>query len=627
VRRMHLIVVLLSGCFLLSGCVKRLPASAGPERTLQAGETISLGQKVEVPEGANVTWTTSDGAKLKGPSVTHAWDLPGEYQVTVTVTDPDGQQRSDKTTIKVTCPGLLEVLPQNVEALILFERPGERLKELPLFLERLLASGRDANAALAALHQIFGFDPFDNNGLKAAGVDPLGGIGLIQLSVEDKLISAIVVSVLNKENILETIRTDFSAFGQMKEAPSSDNMAVIEVRSIKPDLLMAAYTIHQGHLWVSFAFKDNADPVKTLVALRANAGKGRLVDSIGYKLADKAAKERGGIHLYLSSWALLKASQGEPAVPHSKDQQLGSNLIKKVTFFRGDADLSGDGFEAHTWLGFKGDEIADLSDVFKAHNSVPAFGTYLPPDQHLTLKLSAGLPGLIKTILKLGNEEAVWGDMLDALGHFGSTSGVKVKPGLLDNIGDNYLISLRFKPIGLMEMAAASSTRPPPDTLFDLVSLVQLRDQKLFEQTIKSLAAFKGTSSFVKASIEQGHPAWTIGPDYFPLTLVIEKGFGIIAINRKLAIATAAQLAKPVKTQAGWPAEMDLNDRQVLFANVNGFISDFKKSEPSKSNPSAAFVKAMVMSSLGRIESLSTVVIDMALQGSALAFNLKLSLL
>ena len=67
-------------------------------------------------------------------------------------------------------------------------------------------------------------------------------------------------------------------------------------------------------------------------------------------------------------------------------------LIKKVTYFRSDADLSGDGFEVHAWLGFSGEEIADLSKVLKAHNSVPAFGTYLPPDQHLTLKLSADLP-------------------------------------------------------------------------------------------------------------------------------------------------------------------------------------------------------------------------------------------
>jgi len=621
------IIILLSGFFLLSGCVKRLPASAGPERTLLAGETVRFGEKVEVPEGAHVVWTTGDGTKLKGPSVTHAWDLPGEYQLKVTVTDSDGQQRLDKTTIKVTCPELLEVLPQNVEALILFEQPGQRLKELPLFLERLLASGRDANAALAAMHQIFGFDPFDNSGLKSVGVDPQGGIGLIQLSVEDKLISAIVVSVLNKDNILETIRTDFSHFGQMKEFPSSANMAVIEVHSLKPDQLIAAYTIYKGHLWMSFALKNNADPVKTLVGLRSNAAKGLLVESIGYKLAAKAAKDRGGIHLYVSKLALVKASQSVPGSNQPKDNQLGRNLIKKVTYFRGDADLSGDGFEARTWLGFSGEEIADLAKVFKAHTSVPAFGTYLPPNQHLTLKLSADLPGFIKTILKLGGEEAVWGEMIEALGQLGSTSKIQVKSGLLDNIGDNYLISMRFKPAGILELAAAGMTRPSPQKLFDLVSVVQLRDHKLFEQTIKSLAEFKGTSSFVKPSSGPGGPAWTIGLDNFLLTLVIEKGFGIFALDRQLAVETAAKLTKPVKAQALWPTEMGLNDRQVLFANVSGFLSDFKKTEPPKSNPSAAFMKAMVMASLGRIESLGTVVLDAALQGSALAFSLKLSLL
>jgi len=75
--RRNVVVLLALFSLVVAGCVKRMPASVGGDRTLKAGEPATFGQKAEVPEGTKIVWSMGDGAELRGPQVEHAWHLPG----------------------------------------------------------------------------------------------------------------------------------------------------------------------------------------------------------------------------------------------------------------------------------------------------------------------------------------------------------------------------------------------------------------------------------------------------------------------------------------------------------------------------------------------------------------------
>jgi hypothetical protein len=250
--------------WLSAGCVKRIPASAGGDRTLKAGEKVVFGEKAEVPEGTKIVWTMGDGAELRGPTVEHAWHLPGTYQVGVEVTDPDGQKRSDSATVTVNQMALLDVLPVEVEALFLFDRPAERMQELPVLLERLLPSGKDANAVLASLQENLGFDPLSEKGLRAAGLDPQGGLAWVALRADKGIAYVWVATILKVEEAQETFRRIFNKVGEFKEQTSPSDPAIVEIRRGEPDELVAASTVYRGHLWVCYHDEGGPDPMAAL---------------------------------------------------------------------------------------------------------------------------------------------------------------------------------------------------------------------------------------------------------------------------------------------------------------------------------------------------------------------------
>ena len=80
---------------------------AGGPYAGRVGELISMAGTATDPgsidqAGLIYDWAFGDGAEGKGPIVSHSYAQPGDYQVTLTVSDKDGGQGADTATVSVT---------------------------------------------------------------------------------------------------------------------------------------------------------------------------------------------------------------------------------------------------------------------------------------------------------------------------------------------------------------------------------------------------------------------------------------------------------------------------------------------------------------------------------------------
>jgi hypothetical protein len=604
-----------------AGCVKRVPASVGGDRTLKAGEPVTFGQKASVPEGTKIVWSMGDGAELRGPQVEHAWHVPGSYTVAVEVTDQDGEKRSDSATISVSQVALAEVLPKTAEALLLFDRPAERMKELPVLLERMLPSGKDANAVLASLQENLGFDPLSEKGMQAAGLDPLGGLAWVFIRTEKGVANVAVASISEAEAAREAFRRIMNKMGEVKEQTSPADPAIVEMRRGEKDELVAASTVYRGHLWVSFSDDPGGpDPVAVLTALRSGKS-GILAGAAHYQKAAATRKEIGAGHLFMSKW-YLKFAQGESQ--GAEKDEIKDEVMARLEFFRADLDLLADEVRIKSWTGLCGEEAAVLAKTFKARNKVPAFGTLVSDKEHLVMKLSVDLPGFFKAVLDLAGQGALWNDMIGGFEQLSAGAGIKA--GLLDNFGDSHLLLIRFNPVGLLDVASrGDQAKSGPMDLFSAVVFSQLRDPGRFTNTLDKLAALPPVTAVLQKPKGGPQNSYKIQLGLLPLTLMVDKGFAVLATTPGLAGQSVGRIGASQEPLKGWPEIMDTADHQVAFARVHQFIEDFKSAEVPRDNPGAAFMKSMAMMVLGKLSAISTATLDAALAEEVLTINLTLT--
>ena len=242
------------------------------------------------------------------------------------------------------------------------------------------------------------------------------------------------------------------------------------------------------------------------------------------------------------------------------------------------------------------------------------------------MKLSVNLPGFWKTVLDLAGQGALWTDLVGSLEQLGAGTGIQVKAGLLDNVGDNHLLLVRLNPVGLLDVASrGDQAKSGPMDLFSAVVFSQLRDPDLFVKTIDKLAALPPVTAMLSKP-EGGPPnTFEIQLGLLPLTMVVDKGFVVLATSAGLAKQSVGRIGASQDVVAGWPKIMDSDDHQVALMRVDRFIEDFKQAEVPRDNPGAAFMKSMAMMVLGKLSAISTATLDAALAGDALAINLTLA--
>ncbi len=580
-----------------------------------AGVAADFGKQTEVPEGTRITWSMGEGTELSGSRVTHAWHAPGSYQIQVKVEDPDGQQREDVARVEVTRPPLLQVLPADTEVLVLTDRPAERLRDFPLFLERLLVSGQDANAALTKMRDLVGFDPLDQKGLSAAGLDPEGGIAGVSRQLGGKTSFTIVYSISDAKLAQDTIIRIFSGTAKVEVASSKSDPAVTDIRGADKQELIAACMLYRGHLWVAPFEQDWADPLAVLAGLKTGNAAG-LAGSVEYGSVVGSRKELGGLHLYVSRKLFQRVSTG---------RGVQEKLAGVLGNLRADLDFSSDGLIMDTFLGLSGPEISVLSGALQARNEVPDFSTLVGADQHLLAKFSVDLAGLAKALAEISGQADAWATLNAALEQLEKGSGIKARTGFLENLGDNYLVSVQIHPADVLLAASGPGGSPPHfDKIAKAVVYAQLKNPDLFIETLDSLAGFQPAKQFLR-KVEGKHRKWTIGPAA-QLTAAVGREFLVLATSTKLADAALQRIENPEKNSLGWPASMAQKDHQVLVFDVSRLINDLSGARVPQGNFGAEMARSVISMAKAKLGSLGSATLDAVLTQDALTVHLKLTL-
>lgn len=594
------LVLLVPAFFMAAGCVKRVPASAGPDISVRAGQRVELGSKVKLPEGTRMSWSFGDGAEIDGSLVAHAWDVAGSYELKVTVSDPDGQQRSDVAKVEVGRPALLDVLGASVDAMLLIDSPGRRLSDFPLLLEKFFVSGQAANSTLAKINELLGFDPFDPVSIAGAGVDPDGSIGLLHVAADGVSGAVVAFPVFDRQKMLGTISQFFSP-GAVGEQPAKRDPAIIvELGADKKP--RGAYTFYAGHAWLCKSGSLGFDPDALLAAVRNwDSGK-RLVDRPEFKRAVAGREKRGPVEIFVSH-AFLGGQQAGPAAG-------------VIDYLVADAGPQKTGLRVSGRLGPAGKTAQNLIDALRSPPP-PPLGSYLPAGRHLFLKLSARLPDLLRTLADL-LEPGAWKRWQQKLG------GDGVLDKLLGCLGHNLVVGVRLVPDGLLRLTNKQKSRAR-DALEE-VAIFELADAKALAAVLDGLADNQQLGGMITKQKRPGARGWQVMLGNWPTSLAIGGGFAIWASSESLIGKVAALVGHPGQLPAWWPKGPAAGQRQVFFADISGFIDDFKKAPPPPDVPSAAFIKAMFMHSLSQVESLGTLTLGLSPQKNGLGFDLELNI-
>lgn len=615
-------------CLATPGCVKRISVSAGEDRILRAGEVATFGEDVDGSEDTRVLWSMGDGIEMKGARVTHSWDLPGNYRVTVQVTDEDGESRESQAKVQVRAPPLLEVLPPRTDFLLLFDRSGDCLASVPLFLERLFPSGQEANATISFVREWLGFDPFSREGVRAAGLDPEGGVAVAGFEENGKGVGLLVISLLPGAEGVTTFRRLLGNGKEVREVPAKSNANVFELFEIEKNELRAAWTVFRGHLWIAVPDGEN-NPAALLSSIRAERTVAANVGiSDDLRRARDARSGSGVVEVIVSKAFLKRAAAFASSATSSSAPTEGQRLAERIEYVYASVEMNDNRFEVAGRAGFSGREARVLANALRAGNAVPPFGSFVDGEAHLLIKLSAALPVLWKTLLDLTGQGGVWDRMIAALDKLGSETGLRLKAGLIENLGDSFLLWLRFNPDAILWLfSGVAGQNPGLGVLLDAVLYVQLRDQRLLVNILETLARAFGPN-VLSQGVETGRQSWQFGPANARVNLIVDHGFAVLATSSSLAGSALERIAAPRPAPEGWPAGMQAADHQVLYLNLNALAENLKQMESSQEIGfgTGTMLKAILLVVLEKVGVLDTATVDLVLADDGLRATLTLNL-
>ncbi|MBN2494499.1 MAG: hypothetical protein JXR96_07920 [Deltaproteobacteria bacterium] len=568
----------LMAALLAAACMQRIPASAGADRRVRAGELCELGQRTELPEGTGVLWRTGDGAEIAGARVEHVWHRPGRYRLEVEVADRDGQRRRDEAWVEVERPPLADALPTSAGWVLQIDRPAEKLPAVPLMLERLLADGKDANAVLSRIREALDFDPFSAGGLVKAGLDPGGTLAMVGLGERAVLVAA----VGRGEAWRSSVQRLAAGEREVEIAPCPSDPAIRLVRERGQERPLAAYLFHRGFLWLVLDDDDAGEPSRVLKELRADSS-GAASGQPSWTLAAAARAEMGALSLYASREHWLEQARAQ--------QPDGKAVWDGVSFFRADLDLGPDALLLDTRLGLEGPEAQRVAGVLRARNAVPAFRTFTAADQHALVKLSLDLPGFLRAVLELGGEGGQWAELVRSLDSLGEQAGVDLRMGVLDNLGDSHCVELRMDLAAIL--SAAGGKQVEPSRLVQGVGYFQLRNAARFSAVLDGLLKLgEPLGGFSKLGGQT--PAYRLDLPGLPLVLRVGGGMAILATSEALADEAASRVLGPHAPDPSWPPELDHPAQSMVAVDLGRLLQDFHRVRPAEDEASAAMAKAML---------------------------------
>jgi len=265
-------------------------------------------------------------------------------------------------------------------------------------------------------------------------------------------------------------------------------------------------------------------------------------------------------------------------------------------------------------LGLTAAAAGSLLPALRSRTAVPPLGSFLPAGRHLFIKISANPSGLLYALADLSGQGAR-ARFQQKLG------GVESAKRLLACLGDNLIVGIRLVPAGLLRLGNPQKSKP--QEAVELIAIFELAKGEMPARTLDELAASGRLGEVIKKGQVPGRKSYQLVMGKFIFTLAIEGGYAILAMPGSLIVQVTALIRNPGATPAWWPKDERAGERQVFFADLNGFIEDFKRAEPPRDVPSAAFIKAMIMRSLSQVESLGKIMLKVAPQKQALGFELE----
>jgi len=579
-------------------CVRRVPVAAGPDTTVEAGARLRLGQPLELPAGARVAWDLGDGARAEGPEAEHTWQRPGTYPVRVEIVDPDGERRWDEAQVTVTRPPLERAVPASLRVALWLPRPGAEgadLARLPLLVERLLADGREANALLAGVREGLGFDPFSAAGWRTAGLDPEGDLAWLGLDVpgaSPPRSVGLMVAAAGDEAVLQAhLGRALAGEDEARWQPGAEGLQ--ELRVVKDGRLLGLAIQARGYVWLAPADAQGEGIIDAERAL------GALLRSDDPRLAELPSwrellgrRQPGGVCVWLREIDAAPGPGGDDQLPPAVHAALGG--------LRLDVDLGPAELGLEGWLQLRGPEAADLAAVLRARHPPPSFAGRVPPGGHALLKLSLDAVGLSRLVAGWLGQAEGWQAALAAVDQLSAQTGLDVRGGLLDNLGDSYLLAVRLRPAALLaRLDGPDDSGPDLAALFSGRLLAQAREPERLRLLLAALLPATG------------------------LRLSAEVRDGL------LEVALPAPAEAPSDAQDGLLAalpSLDLPGRQVLALDLDRLRADLRVQSPGDAEGIAGLLRSVLWAGLEKVGELGLLRADAELSPTGLWLRISLGL-
>ncbi|HOX46385.1 MAG TPA: PKD domain-containing protein [Myxococcota bacterium] len=607
--------LLLLLALLPSACMKRVPVSAGGDRALEAGAPARLGQPLELPEGARVAWELGDGVRAEGAEIEHTWQRPGDYTLRVEIVDPDGERRADTARVRVTRPPLERAAPDSAQVVLWLPRPaaeGAALSRLPLLLERLVADGQAANALLAGAREALGFDPFSAAGWRTAGLDPQGDLAWLGLDVPGtsppRAVGLMAIAAGDEAVLQAHLGRALAGADEARWQPRAGAEGLQELRATGDGRLLGLAVQARGYLWLAPTDALGEGPADAERAL------GPLLRADGPRLAGLPAwrellgrRPPGGLCLWLREIDSGPGPDGEGGLPPGglppgglPPGGLPPGVRAALGGLRLDLDLGEADLGLDGWLQLRGPEAASLAAVLRARRAPPAFDGRVPPGSHALLKLSLDAVGLARLVAGWLGQDEGWRRAQEAIDQLSAQTGLDVRGGLLDNLGDSYLLSLRLRPAALLARLDDPAAAGP-----DLAELCsgRLVAQALDPERLRLLLA----------------------------ALLPAVGLGLDAAVRDglLEIALPAPAAPPPDGPGGLLAalpDLDAPGRQVLALDLRRLRLDLRALGPGDTEGMAGLIRSVLWAGLEQAGELGLLRADAELTPTGLWLRISLDL-
>ncbi len=256
--RFSVTVLLLVLC---AGCAGFRPVAPARQQAF-AGETMEIALAEPPPEDAALRWSPGDGSEpVEGRVLRHAWQVPGQYTVTV-----EGSGGADRFEVEVAPRPVLRAIPASVRFALVLPDGWSRLERFTSFARRFFPA-EQVTETLDRVAQRLGADPADPGQLVAQGIDPAEGLGIAVFDF-DASAAWIAVGILDEGKAIELAQRLFD----VREVEPIETEAGQLFVGILPEGEMRAFALVDGYLLLRASAEPG--PIEETVGAFATSGAG-----------------------------------------------------------------------------------------------------------------------------------------------------------------------------------------------------------------------------------------------------------------------------------------------------------------------------------------------------------------